>query len=313
MADFENIRDAKNELAIASLHLAVLFAPMSTPSIDTLEDPATGDLVTLTGYSSAGLIEKGAGVNIGTDDTSTDIESYGDGDPVRTIISKRTVSFQANFLETNYQTLEKYWGKSLTSVTPTTYGGVVIEAPTLPNSIYYRCILLGQDDVNGMDLFPYWIMPRVKLDTVDGQNLKDDGTMMYNMTFKAFRDSSAGFSVAQGFTGPGWTHLVSRAGFVTAPTGPLTVSAAPGSTALSALTVSAGATHTSQLRVVGSNGINYTPLATFSSSAPAKATVSASGLVTGVSSGAPNPVITASYLPPGTDVPLTGTANVTVT
>lgn len=309
MADFENIRAAKNELALASLHLAVLFAPMSTAPLSSLEDVATGDLVSLDGYSSAGLIEKGAGANIGMDDTSTDIEAYGDGDPVRTIISKRTVSFQANFLETNYQTLEKYWGTSLSSVTPTTYGGVVIEAPTLPKSIYYRCILLGQDDVNGLDLFPYWIMPRVKLDSVDGQNLKDDGTIMYNMTFKAFRDSTAGFSVAQGFTGPGWSHLVSRAGFVDSPT-TLSVTAAPGQTALTSVTAAAGATKTSQLRVLGSNGINYTPLATFSSSTPAKATVSASGLVTGVSAG--SSVITASYLPAGEETPITGTASVTV-
>lgn len=306
MANFENIRDAKNELVLASLHLAALFAPVSSVPLTTLEDPATGDLVALTDYTSAGIIEKGAGVNIGNDNTSTDIEAYGDADPVRTIISKRMVTFQANFLETNYQTLEKFWGTSLSDVVPSTFGGVVIQAPALPKNIYYRCVLLGLDDVDGNDLYPYWIMPRVKLDSVDNQGLKDDGAMAYNLTFKAFRDSNVGFSVAQGFAGPGWTHLVSRAGFVAPPT-TLSLAAVTGS-----LTGLTGPT-TKQLKLTGDNGINYTPLATYTSSVPAKATVSDSGLVT-VPSGATSgsTTITATYIPAGSVTPLTATATVSV-
>lgn len=307
MPDFETYRDAKNELVLADLHLAALFAPITTPVITSLEDPATGDLIALPDYRSAGLIEKGAGVDLGNDTNSTDIEAYGSAEPVRTIINKRTTSVKASFLETNITTLEKYWGTSFSNVTPSTHGGVVLEAPSLPKNTYYRMILLGQDDVNDSPLYSYWIMPRVKLDSVDNQSLKDDGAATYDLTFKAFTDSTAGFSVAQGFCGPGWTHLVSRAGFIDAPSGALTVSAAAGSLNI---TASAGAGHTVQLKVIGSNGVNYTPLASFSSATPAKATVSSSGLVTGVSSG--TSVITATYLPAGADTALTGSATVTV-
>jgi hypothetical protein len=306
MANFENIRAAKTELVLANLHLAVLFAPSSTAPLSTLEDVVTGDLVSLTGYTSAGIIEKGAGVDLGNDTSSTDIEAYGDADPARTIISKRTTTFQADFLETNINTLEKFWGTSLSSLVPSSFGGVVIQAPSLPKNIYYRAILLGQDDVDGADLYPYWIMPRVKLDKVDNQSMKDDGAMSYSMTFKAYRDSVAGFSVAQGFCGPGWAHLVSRAGFVTAPTA-LTVTGVPGVS----ITASAGASHTTQIKVMGDNGVNYTPLSTFTSGTPAKATVSPTGLVTGVSAG--TSVITASYLPAGSGTPITGNVTITVT
>ena len=307
MANFENLRDAKNELVLSSLHLAVLFAPITSAPLLTLEDAATGDLVTLSDYRSAGIIEKGAGIDIGNENNSTDIEAYGDADPVRTIINKRTVTFQANFLETNYQTLEKFWGKSLSDVVPTSRGGVVIQAPSLPKNIYYRAVLLGLDDVDGHDLYPYWIMPRVKLDSVDNQSLRDDGAIAYNLTFKAFREASVDFSVAQGFAGPGWTHLVSRAGFVAAPT-TLTLAAATGS--LTGL----AAGSTKQLLLTGSNGINYTPLATYTSSTPAKATVSSSGLVSvpaGATSG--SSTITATYLPAGQTTALTATATVSVT
>lgn len=308
MADFETYRDAKNELVLADLHLAVLFAPITTPIITTLEDPATGDLISLSDYRSAGLIEKGAGVDLGNDTESTDIEAYGSAEPVRTIINKRTTSIKAAFLETNITTLEKYWGTSFSNVVPSTFGGVVLEAPALPKNTYYRMILIGQDDVNDQPLYSYWIMPRVKLDSIDNQSLKDDGAAMYDMTFKAFTDSTAGFSVAQGFCGPGWAHLVSRAGFVAAPTGALTVSAAAGDLSI---TAASGLDHTVQLKVVGSNGVNYTPLASFTSATPAKATVSASGLVTGVASG--SSVISVSYLPAGAETALTGTATITVT
>jgi hypothetical protein len=311
MADFETYRDAKSELVLASLRLAVLFAPMTTAPLDTLEDPATGDLVSLPQYRSAGLIEKGAGVDLGVDTSNTEIESYGDSEPVRTIINKRTTTFQATYLETNISTLGHFWGTDFSNVVPSSHGGVVLETPSLPKNIYYRAILIGQDDVDDNALYPYWIMPRVKLDSVDSQGLKDDGAMQYQLTFRAFRDSAAGFSVAQGFCGPGWTHLVSRAGFIAAPTGALTVTAASGQPALNAITAANGVNKTSQLKVMGSNGVNYTPLATFTSSAPTKATVNpTTGLVTGVSAGAA--VITASYLPAGSETALTGTANVTV-
>ncbi|MFM8798896.1 MAG: Ig-like domain-containing protein [Fluviibacter sp.] len=311
MANFETYRDAKNELVLASLRLAVLFAPMSTTPITTLENPTTGDLVSLPNYRSAGLIEKGAGVDLGVDTSNNEIEAYGDAEPVRTIINKRTTTFQATYLETNITTLEHFWGTDYSGVVPSSFGGVVLETPSLPKNIYYRCILLGQDDVDGDPLYPYWIMPRVKLEKVDNQGMKDDNAVSYNLTFRAFKDAVAGFSVAQGFTGPGWTHLVSRAGFVAAPTA-LTVAAASGQTAVSSLTAAAGSAHTTQLKVTGNNGINYTPVegVTYSSATPAKATVSSTGLVTGVAAG--TSVITASYLPAGESVPVTGTVTVTV-
>jgi hypothetical protein len=308
MANFENIRDAKADLVLADLHLAVLFAPYTgTAALSTIEDTGTGDIVTLSDYRSAGIMEKGAGVDITNDITSKDIEGYGEAEPVRTIINKRITKFKATFLETNLTVLEKYWGTTFADVVPTTHGGVVLEAPALPKNVYYRCILLGQDDVDDFPLYTYWIMPRVKLASVDNQTLKDDGAVEYNLTFQAFRDPITQFSVAQGWCGPGWLHLVNRTGFVSTPT-TLTVTAAVGDLSITAAT---GVDHTVQLKVTGDNGLNYTPLCTFSSGTPAKATVSSTGLVTAVASG--STVITVTYLPAGEITPVTGTATITVT
>lgn len=308
MADFDTIQDAKNELVLADLHLAVLFAPTTTAALSTIEDPSTGDIVSLTGYKSAGIMEKSAGVSITNDVESTDIEGYGFAEPVRTIINKRNTTFQATFLETNITVLEKYWGTTFSNIVPSTHGGVVLEAPSLPKNTYYRCILLGQDDVDDDPLYTYYLMPRVKLESVDNQELRDDGAVSYTLTFQAFRDSTVGYSVAQGWCGPGWTHLVSRAGFVAAPAS-LTAAAVTGDLSVTAM---AGMDHTVQLKVTGDNGINYTPLVyNWVSATPATCTVSQTGLVTGVAAGGPINV-TGKYTPAGGSE-LTVTAAITVT
>lgn len=325
MANFENIRNAKQELVLSSLHLAVLFAPLTTPAVSTLEG-TTGDLIDLSAYTSAGIIEKSAGVNIGNDDSSNEVDAYGDGDPVRSIISKRVVSFQANFLETNYQTLEKFWGTSLSAVTPSTYGGVVIQAPNIPRSNYYRCILLGQDDYNGLDIFPYWIMPKVKLDKVDNQQLKDDGAMGYNMTFKAYRDSATGFTVANGFCGAGWTHLTARAGFAnTATTLSVTNSSTfSGTYAAAAITGTVSSASAADfplkvLKVTGDNGIDYSGNVTYSLAATlvgkVKVVYTQAGgaqlsIVKGAATGTGN--ITISYVPAGSTTAIQTTQAVTL-
>ena len=307
-------------MVLANLDLAVLFAPISSPVLTTLENPTTGDIVSLSNYSSAGIIEKGAGVDIGNDNTSTDIEAYGDADPVRSIISKKTVTFMADFLETNVTTLQQFYQTSLTAITPSTAGGIVIQAPSLPKNIYYRAVLLGQDDVDGDDLFMYWIMPKVKLDKVDNQSVKDNGAMSYKMTFKAFRDSTAGFSVAQGFCGPGWNHLAARAGFGTAVTAlTATISTTQANTVptyashLTGTAASLAGTYRN-MKVVGQNGIDYTLNASYSSSLTSKATVDTNGKISiPVGATAGTATITATYLPAGATTPLTATQTVTLT
>jgi hypothetical protein len=77
------------------------------------------------------------------------------------------------------------------------------------------------------------------------------------------------------------------------------------------VTAAAGAGKTKQLKVVDSNGQNVTAGCTFVSATPARATVSATGLVTGVSAG--TSVITATYPNPTGGADRTDTVTVTVT
>lgn len=301
MPDFETIRDAKADLVLAHLHFAVLFDSVSNDAVTTLEDAATGDLDIPVTAESAGIIEKSAGVSMTHEMDSTDIEGYGEAEPVRTIISKRSVQFEAKFLETNKTVLEKFWGTVFddTNLDVSEHGGVTIKAPTLPKNTFYRAYLVATDDVNGEDLYAYYIMPRIKLTNVSNQDSKDNEAVGYTLTFQAFRDNNAGFSVLQGWCGPGWRKLVHKTGFVAEPTAVEAVSAS------SSISVAG----TTQITAEADNGINVTPDCTYSSSSASTATVSSSGLVTGVSSG--SATITVSFtLPDGTDV--TDTVSITV-
>lgn len=301
MPDFETIRDAKADLVLAHLHFAVLFDSISSDASVTLEDAATGDLTVPATAESAGIIEKAAGVSLTHEMDTTDIEGYGEADPVRTIISKRSVQFEAKFLETNKTVLEKYWGTVFddTNLDVSEFGGVTIKAPTLPKNLFYRAYLVATDDVNGEDLYAYYVMPRVKLVNVANQESRDNEAVGYTLTFQAYRDNEVGFSVLQGWCGPGWRQLVHKTGFVSVPTA---IDATPAT-----VTVASGAD--SQLTVTADNGVNVTPDARYSSSDVTKATVSSSGLVTGVAAG--SATITVTYeLPGGSDV--TDTVAVTV-
>lgn len=302
MPDFETIRDAKADLVLAHLHFAILFDHIDEPAVATLEDATSGELDIPATAESAGIIEKQAGVSLTHDIESNDVEGYGEAEPVRTIISKRTVEFQANFLETNKTVLEKFWGTVFddTNLDVSEHGGVTIKAPTLPKNTFYRAYLVATDDVDGDDIYAYYIMPRVKLVNVDNQESQDDNATSYQMTFRAFRDKVMGFAVLQGWCGPGWRKLVHKTGFVAAPA---SIDATPA-------TISVAVSDDQQITVTGSNGVNYTPEAKFVSSAPDKATVSSSGLVTGVAAGTATITVTVTGI---ADAPLTDTVSVTVT
>jgi hypothetical protein len=302
--DFETIRAANNDLIRAHLHFAILFDNMSNVCPITLEDPTTGDLTIPVTAQSAGVIEKKAGVNLIHSMDNNEIEGYGDAEPVRTIISKRSVAFEAEYLETNLTVLQQFWGtyfsEAAGNLTVSAQGGVTVTAPNLPDNIFYRAYLVTEDDINGDEIYAYYILPQVKLTKVENQTSKDSDAVSYKMTFQAFRNTVLGFSVLQGWCGPGWVALVDSAGFVATPTALTVTPTAPSL---------APAAH-DQLVATGSNSVNYTPLVTWVSATPATATVSASGEVTAVAVG--TAVITATYLNSLGTV-ITGTVTVTVT
>lgn len=213
MTDFNALKDAQADLAFAPLNLTVLLAPYSATPAETLENPTTGDLDVPAEYVSIGHFQKQAGLSIGTDMQSQDIEAYGEADPIRTIISRRKTTISFSMYQNQRSTLELIWTEDFSNVQPTSHGGVVLPAPATPKNRYYRAALVGQDDRDGSPIWVYWLMPKVKLESVDSQTLNDDNVIEYKPTLVAFKDDTLGYSVAQGFAGPGWLEVLALTGF----------------------------------------------------------------------------------------------------
>lgn len=216
MTDFATLKDAQADLAFAPLNLTVLLAPYSATPAETLEG-TDGSLDVPAEYQSVGHFAKKAGLQLSTDMSTQDIEAYGESDPIRTIISRRKTSFMFSMYQNQRNVLELIWAEDYSNVTPSAHGGVVLPAPATPKNKYYRAALVGQDDRDGEEIWIYWLMPKVKLEKVDSQTLTDDNVIEYKPTLTAFKDETLGYSVAQGFAGPGWQSIVTQAGFGAIP------------------------------------------------------------------------------------------------
>lgn len=305
MADFYTYKDAVADLSVAALNCAIMLAPYDAVPALTLESAEDGSLEIPAEYVSVGHFQKDAGVTFTNEIDSTEIEAYGEPEPIRTIISRRTTSIDFSMYQSQRNVLELFWAADFSNVTPSEFGGVVLEAPAVPKNRYYRAVVVGLDDRDGKEIWAYWLMPKVKLSDVDNQSLNDDGIIEYHPTLTAFKDDDLGYSVAQGFAGPGWRERVHQAGFAAPPTA---ITVTPGNVEVTAAT---GDNHTAQLLVVADNAINYTPDARFVSTDPSVAAVSASGLVTGVSAGSTS--VQVSFTPADSSTALTDTVSVTVT
>lgn len=226
-----SLKNANSDLIISALNVAILLAPITAAMPETLEDPTTGDLIELPDFTSVGLTEKSSGTNFGQEVTSTDIESHGEAEPTKKIISKRTGSTDFVMQESNRQALELVNAADYSDVVPSAHGGVVLPTPGRPNIIYYRGIILGEDGSEGNEIYPYWLLPRVALTNVANQSLSDTGAITYHPTITWFKDKNflipGGTASAQGFCGPGWQSLVAAAGFGTSVSKTVTVTGSP--------------------------------------------------------------------------------------
>lgn len=247
-----SFKNANSDLIISALDLAILLTPYKNPMIETMEDPSTGDLITLPEHwASVGLTEKKSGVNFGHETSSTDIESYGESEPTKKIMNKRTGTTDFVMQESNRQALELFWQADYSDIQPSEHGGIVLPAPGRPTMRFYHGVVLGFDGTEGAEIYPYWLLPKVSVTKVDNQSTNDDGSITYHPTLTWYKDKTfltdlvkGGTASAQGFCGPGWMDLVHLAGFG-APAGTL---------AISTLTLPGGTVGTSYSQTLTASG-----------------------------------------------------------
>lgn len=197
----------------------VLIAPITAalPTSLTAMDsgtPAKPALQSLTGFNSLGLISTDGAV-FSRDITTSEVDAWGKGDPVRTDITKKTTTLHVTGLESNKYTIATYYNVDPATLVPNSTTGELTIAETGDlSTINYRVLVLSQDGAAGSE---YWIarlLPRASITAVgDFTMANGDSDLRYDLTFTAYPDAVTGVSVQTTYAGPGWLTNKTQAGF----------------------------------------------------------------------------------------------------
>lgn len=211
MSGISTFQAGQSDLELAARDLAVLLTPYndSHPLLPTLE-AGGGGLSIPPYYVSVGNFTKAQGVVLGHKPTINDIDSHGKASPTRQMASKRSITIGFDPQETKLVNLALYWGTDwLTNVPNLSANGGFAEAiPELPLNLKFRCILLGWDDFNGLDIFPYWIGNKVNVSATNDQTMVDSDVLKYPYVLNCQADNQNQSALTVGFCGEGWEALL---------------------------------------------------------------------------------------------------------
>lgn len=208
----------KAELIRKALDAVVMVAPVSTAIPATITDTPGTSLVIPTGFVALGH-HSDDGLTWGRDVETSDITSHGSVDPTRSDIRRITSTLAVTAQETNIETISASMGIANPTGTPPLSGEVKIDEPTRPKSRYYRLLGVSVDDGDAGEIYIARLFARAKVTEVGEQTWSDgDEAMVRALTFQAYQDSAAGFSVRHFFGGPGWKALLTSMGFPAAST-----------------------------------------------------------------------------------------------
>jgi hypothetical protein len=286
-------QDGQSDLELAPSDITIMLQPFyGTDPITTLEATGGGiDASQLTQMISVGNVTKRDGFKLTNNPTINNIMSTGKGSPTAIVASEAVKSINyvpQQFSKTNVQI---YWGAVDANFSAiSANGGSTYSIPELPANLYYRGVLLGAAIAgDGNPVFMYWIANKIIPGKRSDMSLVDSNVIEHPAELVFLTDTEVGVPLIGGVCGTGWQTITAAntTGFAPAVTG-ITVSPTT-----AALTVATGAGHTKQLQVLDSNGNDVTDEATYTSSAPAIATVSGKGVITAVTTG--SATVTATY------------------
>ena len=209
MATWADIVAKQNELIRKSLDAEVFLAPISTAIPDTIVDATGASPVLPTGFLPLGH-HTDDGLRWGRETEVSDLTSHGAVEPTRSDIRRITRTVAVTAQETNRLTLEASLGIDLsTTEAAQASGEFTFEEPNRPKAVYYRLLAIGVDDGDAGEIYIGRLFTRAKVTDVGEEVWSDgDSALVRDMTFQAFQDSTAGFSVRHFFGGPGWTALL---------------------------------------------------------------------------------------------------------
>lgn len=287
-ASIKAFKGAKKSLQIAPLDMAVLVGRKDQVAAFTrnIEGPDNKPVIP-TGIDGVGYITKDSAINLKFDISSNNIESAGEGLPTRIIIDKQSLSVDFEMRQTGRRALELQFSADYSGVTPSANGGIHAPIATVPDNQEYRTVLLGKDSYQALPIYFGYVLNSTQVSNVDNQKWDQKNTLLWHPTLTTVADDDELDYLGEFFIfGEGFTALSADTDTGFAPPATDWIVLAP-----PAPTVGVG--DTVQLQVRDNLGVDRTAASTFVSGTPADATVSTSGVVTGVAAGTSD--ITATF------------------
>lgn len=168
---------------------------------------ALGGLIVPTGYKPVGHITKSDGVSWSRDQSSSDVESFGYGEPTRRDITKDVVGLAFTMQESKRTAMELFHGLDLSTVLTDTDGNFYFDKASLPVSRKYRVLAVGKDGDGPNAIYMARWLPNAQITEAGEQTWQDEAELNYPATFTAYTDDVFGTSMREIWGGPGVDHV----------------------------------------------------------------------------------------------------------
>lgn len=164
---------------------------------------AAGGLVLPAGYQSVGVTSKSAAAKFARDTGTSDVESWGYGEPTRRDITSDITTLQFTMQESKKLVFELYNGTDLTNVQPDTEQNIVMDKPTSPQTSFWRIFTLSKDGDGANAIYFLKWLPRCSITGVEDQELSEENELSYAVTVTGYNDPRVLTSVREVWGGPG--------------------------------------------------------------------------------------------------------------
>lgn len=203
-------------VTVVSATSVTLSAPATvTGSAVSVTVTRTGGIKLPTGYKDLGWTTED-GAQFARSVSTNEIKSWGTNSPTRTDITSDVTTVKVTAQETSLQTIGLYTGADTAGIVPSaaTGGTVTVAQPAIASPRTYRMLVLAVDSNNAGEFYIARYLPQVKVTDFGDQALNNgDGGIVYPLTFTGYPDSTAGYSQATFYGGPGFTSLSTAMGF----------------------------------------------------------------------------------------------------
>lgn len=210
--DLRNVKDGLIRKMVGGG--AILLAPRDATAPDTFTD-SNGMLTKLDGYVGLGRIAKNGAPNFTPEDTTEEIETWGEMDPSRRDLTSSKLTVEATLQDTRKETLAIAANRQLSymdEIKPGKNGEITLEDNPQPGTIEYRAFFIGVDGV-GDDAFYFGrSLPRVMI-TRGPESWDPANAVTYPLTLTALKDSELGYSSKRFYGGPGAKKRLTAMGF----------------------------------------------------------------------------------------------------